>query len=195
MDFGSECFIVETVTDCDAVTDESVLYHPFQTFHPEPSNYGLTIHENSFTPALSDNLQFDDVNSGKKLIHTGLLLQGMAKKVKHVFSFPSIVTSQQSNDYRPTTPRNSPALSDNLQFDDVNSDLQQQEECELDDLYDFRYLKRAVEISLRRLERAAASRSREEFRLALPLFTDRVMLLVRHCVEDIDNNVAETPRL
>nr|DAC81261.1 TPA_asm: oncoid [Astyanax tetra cavefish adintovirus] len=137
MDFGSECFIVETVTDCDAVTDESVLYHPFQTFHPEPSNYGLTIHENSFTPALSDNLQFDD----------------------------------------------------------VNSDLQQQEECELDDLYDFRYLKRAVEISLRRLERAAASRSREEFRLALPLFTDRVMLLVRHCVEDIDNNVAETPRL
>ncbi|XP_049323205.1 uncharacterized protein LOC125782624 isoform X5 [Astyanax mexicanus] len=178
MDFGSECFIVETVTDCDAVTDESVLYHPFQTFHPEPSNYGLTIHENSFTPALSDNLQFDDVNSGKKLIHTGLLLQGMAKKVKHVFSFPSIVTSQQSNDYRPTTPN-----------------LQQQEECELDDLYDFRYLKRAVEISLRRLERAAASRSREEFRLALPLFTDRVMLLVRHCVEDIDNNVAETPRL
>ncbi|XP_049323200.1 uncharacterized protein LOC125782624 isoform X4 [Astyanax mexicanus] len=182
MDFGSECFIVETVTDCDAVTDESVLYHPFQTFHPEPSNYGLTIHENSFTPALSDNLQFDDVNS---------------------------VTSQQSNDYRPTTPRNSPALSDNLQFDDVNSvtsqqsndyrpttpNLQQQEECELDDLYDFRYLKRAVEISLRRLERAAASRSREEFRLALPLFTDRVMLLVRHCVEDIDNNVAETPRL
>ncbi|KAG9283736.1 hypothetical protein AMEX_G2538 [Astyanax mexicanus] len=165
---GSECFIVETVTDCDAVTDESVLYHPFQTFHPEPSNYGLTIHENSFTPALSDNLQFDDVNS---------------------------VTSQQSNDYRPTTPRNSPGLSDNLQFDDVNSDLQQQEECELDDLYDFRYLKRAVEISLRRLERAAASRSREEFRLALPLFTDRVMLLVRHCVEDIDNNVAETPRL
>ncbi|XP_049323210.1 uncharacterized protein LOC125782624 isoform X8 [Astyanax mexicanus] len=151
MDFGSECFIVETVTDCDAVTDESVLYHPFQTFHPEPSNYGLTIHENSFTPALSDNLQFDDVNS---------------------------VTSQQSNDYRPTTPN-----------------LQQQEECELDDLYDFRYLKRAVEISLRRLERAAASRSREEFRLALPLFTDRVMLLVRHCVEDIDNNVAETPRL
>ncbi|XP_049323197.1 uncharacterized protein LOC125782624 isoform X3 [Astyanax mexicanus] len=195
MDFGSECFIVETVTDCDAVTDESVLYHPFQ--------------KNSFTPALSDNLQFDDVNSGKKLIHTGLLLQGMAKKVKHVFSFPSIVTSQQSNDYRPTTPRNSPALSDNLQFDDVNSvtsqqsndyrpttpNLQQQEECELDDLYDFRYLKRAVEISLRRLERAAASRSREEFRLALPLFTDRVMLLVRHCVEDIDNNVAETPRL
>ncbi|XP_049323209.1 uncharacterized protein LOC125782624 isoform X6 [Astyanax mexicanus] len=168
MDFGSECFIVETVTDCDAVTDESVLYHPFQ--------------KNSFTPALSDNLQFDDVNS---------------------------VTSQQSNDYRPTTPRNSPALSDNLQFDDVNSvtsqqsndyrpttpNLQQQEECELDDLYDFRYLKRAVEISLRRLERAAASRSREEFRLALPLFTDRVMLLVRHCVEDIDNNVAETPRL
>ncbi|KAG9276801.1 hypothetical protein AMEX_G9149 [Astyanax mexicanus] len=161
---GSECFIVETVTDCDAVTDESVLYHPFQTFHPEPSNYGLTIHKNSYSPSVSDNLQFDDVNS---------------------------VTSQQSNDYRPTTPRNSPALSDHPNF----SDLQQQEECELDDLYDFRYLKRAVEISLRRLERAAASRSREDYRSAIPLFTERVLLLVRHCVDDIDNNVTETPRL
>ncbi|KAG9263614.1 hypothetical protein AMEX_G23663 [Astyanax mexicanus] len=148
---GSECFIVETVTDCDAVTDESVLYHPFQTFHPEPSNYGLTIHKNSYSPSASDNLQFDDVNS---------------------------VTSQQSNDYRPTTPN-----------------LQQKEECELDDLYDFRYLKRAVEISLRRLERAAASRSREDYRSAIPLFTERVLLLVRHCVDDIDNNVTETPRL